>query len=124
MSEGFFEFITILTVWLAVLAADDRRMRWAIAAGGGVSGRGTPPAPDRGARTLSLPDRMVRRRGGRDRTRCGGVALGHTAHGDPGAGGIAALHPVHAGCSAGLIGERPARRARPARVTTQFRVNT
>jgi hypothetical protein len=33
MSEGFFEFTTILTVWLAVRAADDRRMRWAVAAG-------------------------------------------------------------------------------------------
>jgi hypothetical protein len=33
MSEVFFEFTTILTVWLVVRAADRRGLRWAIAAG-------------------------------------------------------------------------------------------
>ena len=33
MSEVLFEFVTILTVWLAVRAAEDRGLRWAIAAG-------------------------------------------------------------------------------------------
>jgi hypothetical protein len=32
-SEAFFEFTTILAVWLAVRAADSRRLRWAIPAG-------------------------------------------------------------------------------------------
>jgi hypothetical protein len=34
MSESFFEFTTILVVWLAVRAAAEQRLRWAIAAGG------------------------------------------------------------------------------------------
>src|ERR1041384_1636336 len=34
MSESFFELTTILVVWLAVRAAAEQRLRWAIAAGG------------------------------------------------------------------------------------------
>src|SRR5205814_271751 len=37
MSEGFFEWTTILVVWLAVRAAAEQRLRWAIVAGVGAT---------------------------------------------------------------------------------------